>query len=54
MAYFLRYLNKEQKAQLSVLLKEHFETMPKAFELGAPEFCTFEDMYRFDRMFYLS
>ncbi|KAK0657105.1 RNA ligase/cyclic nucleotide phosphodiesterase [Cercophora newfieldiana] len=53
MAYFLRYLDKEQKAQLNALLKGHFETMPKLFELGAPEFCTFEDMFRFDRMFYL-
>ncbi|KAK0631685.1 RNA ligase/cyclic nucleotide phosphodiesterase [Immersiella caudata] len=53
MAYFLRYLNKEQKAQLNALLKGHFDPMPKQFELGAPEFCTFEDMFRFDRMFYL-
>jgi len=53
MAYFLRYLDKEQKAQMNALLKSHFETMPKLFELGAPEFCTFEDMFKFDRMFYL-
>jgi hypothetical protein len=53
LAYLLRYLNKEQKAELGALLKEHFEGMPKEFELGSPEFCTFEDMFKFDRLFYL-
>lgn len=54
MAYFLRYLNQEQTAELSRLLREHFDNeMPKEFELGAPEFCTFENMFKFERMFYL-
>ena len=53
MSYFVRYPTPEQAAELAALLAEHFEGMPKEFELGAPEFCTFENMSKFDRLFYL-
>lgn len=53
MAYFLRHLDEAQKEELGKLLMGHFESMPREFELGAPEFCTFENMFRFDRLFYL-
>ncbi|KAK1749322.1 DUF1868-domain-containing protein [Echria macrotheca] len=53
MAYFLRHLDEAQKAELGSMLMDHFQAMDKDFELGAPEFCTFENMFRFDRLFYL-
>ena len=53
LAYFLRYLTDEQKKELSVLLEGHLKSMPTEFELGAPEFCKFEDMYAYHRQFYL-
>ncbi len=54
MAYFLRYLDDGQKEDLGKLLQEHLEGgMPRDFELGAPEFCTFENMFKFERRFYL-
>lgn len=51
--YMLRYLTDGQKKELQTLLDEHFENMPKEFELGAPEFCKFDDMFEFKRLFYL-
>ncbi|KAJ7210666.1 RNA ligase/cyclic nucleotide phosphodiesterase [Mycena haematopus] len=53
MAYLLRFLTKEQDEDLRKLLMDHFDGMPKQFQLGAPEFCTFEDMFAFKRLFYL-
>ncbi|KAJ7922927.1 hypothetical protein B0H13DRAFT_1980851, partial [Mycena leptocephala] len=47
MAYLLRILTDEQDRELRELLMDHFEGMPKEFTLGAPEFCTFEDMFAF-------
>jgi len=52
-AYLLRYLSEEQERELSDLLKDHFEGMPKQLQLGPPEFCTFEDIFTFKRVFYL-
>ncbi|KAJ7935421.1 RNA ligase/cyclic nucleotide phosphodiesterase [Mycena leptocephala] len=52
-AYLLRFLTEEQDKELRKLLMDHFDGMPKQFELGAPEFCTFEDMFAFKRLFYL-
>ncbi|KAJ7924449.1 RNA ligase/cyclic nucleotide phosphodiesterase [Mycena leptocephala] len=48
MAYLLRILTDEQERELRELLMDHFEGMPKEFTLGAPEFCTFEDMFSFE------
>ncbi|KAF8208700.1 RNA ligase/cyclic nucleotide phosphodiesterase [Mycena galopus ATCC 62051] len=54
MAYLLRILTEEQDKELMKLLMDHFEEdMPKQFELGAPEFCTFENMFAFKRVLYL-
>ncbi|KAJ7610284.1 RNA ligase/cyclic nucleotide phosphodiesterase [Mycena polygramma] len=52
-AYLLRAPSKDQEKELTTLLTDHFEAMPKQFELGTPEFCTFEDMFTFKRLFYL-
>lgn len=53
-AYLLRHLSEEQKAELSGLVLDHLEDAPVEFELGVPEFCTFEDMFAFKRQFYLA
>jgi hypothetical protein len=53
MAYLLRFPSDDQKMDLSALLMDHFKGMPKAFDLNAPEFCTFEDMFAFKQLFYL-
>ncbi|KAF7357573.1 DUF1868-domain-containing protein [Mycena sanguinolenta] len=53
LAYLLRFLTAEQNQELTALFSEHFEGMPKQFKLGAPEFCTFENMLAFKRLFYL-
>jgi hypothetical protein len=52
-AYLLRHLSDEQEVGLTALLMQHWETVPKEFDLGAPEFCTFENMHSFHRLFYL-
>ncbi|KAH8891833.1 DUF1868-domain-containing protein [Thozetella sp. PMI_491] len=53
MAYLLRHLDDEQRAELTALLMDHFESMPREFELGAPEYCRFQNMFAFERLFYL-
>ncbi|KAK3335776.1 RNA ligase/cyclic nucleotide phosphodiesterase [Cercophora scortea] len=53
MAYLLRHLSDSQKSEMMALLLNHLQDMPKVFELGAPEFCTFDNMLQFDRLFYL-
>ncbi|TDZ38769.1 hypothetical protein C8035_v006591 [Colletotrichum spinosum] len=52
-AYLLRHLDDNQHRELNALLASHFENMPKHFELGAPEFCVFDDMFAFKRRFFL-
>jgi hypothetical protein len=52
-AYLLRHLTPDQHSELRTLVIDHCKTMPVEFELGAPEFCTFEDMFAFKRQFYL-
>lgn len=52
-AYYLRYLDQAEADEIATLLADHFRDMPTEFELGAPEFCTFENMSQFDRLFYL-
>ncbi|OCL04412.1 DUF1868-domain-containing protein [Glonium stellatum] len=52
-AYLIRHLTKEQKGELLALLEGHLREMPLDFELGAPEFCKFENMHAFHRQFYL-
>jgi hypothetical protein len=52
-AYLLRHLTDEQEADISRLVLDHLKDAPVDFELEAPEFCTFEDMFAFKRLFYL-
>lgn len=52
-AYLLRYPTDDQKSKLMSLLMDHFRDMPKEFELGPPEFCSFEDMFGFEPLLYL-
>ncbi|KAJ6512059.1 RNA ligase/cyclic nucleotide phosphodiesterase [Mycena vitilis] len=52
-AYLLRFLTEKQEEELSQLLTDHFADMPKQFELGPPEFCSFEDMFAFTSVLYL-
>lgn len=54
MAYLLRHLTADQERELRALVESHFEELPVEFELGAPEFCRFKDMFAFERVMYLS
>lgn len=53
LAYLLRFPTADQKAEILKLVLDHFESSTVDFELGAPEFCTFENMFAFERFFYL-
>ncbi|KAB5572766.1 RNA ligase/cyclic nucleotide phosphodiesterase [Coniochaeta sp. 2T2.1] len=52
-AYLLRNLTDEQDAEIKKLVLDHLGDAPKEVEFGAPEFCTFDDMFAFKRLFYL-
>ncbi|ARM92047.1 RNA ligase family protein (plasmid) [Rhizobium sp. CIAT894] len=52
-AYLIRFPDEEQQAALSALLHELLPGLPAEFELGAPEFCRFADMFAFNRQFFL-
>lgn len=51
--YFLRHIDGEDRTQLNELLRGVLPLVAPEFELGAVEFCTFEDMHGFPRLFYL-
>lgn len=53
MAYMVRFGSDEQKKELMEMLMEHFENMPKEVQLDLPEFCSFEDMFAYERLLYL-
>jgi len=57
LAYFLRYLDEKQEREMKDFLGAWLEKLNQGegglVELGAPEFCTFVDMFWFERMFYL-
>lgn len=52
-AYLIRHPSPAQRNGLQDLLDAALERMPAAFRLGAPEFCRFDDMFEFRRLFYL-
>ena len=52
-AYLMRYIDGEDREELNEVLAQLLQGMPLEFELGAVEFCTFENMYSFRRQFYL-
>jgi hypothetical protein len=51
--YFLRHIEGEGRRELIELLQELLPKIVPEFKLGAVEFCTFEDMHGFPRLFYL-
>jgi hypothetical protein len=53
LGYFLRYLTDDQIVELNSLKMDHFKDMPKEFELGAPEFARFEDMFAYEPLLHL-
>ncbi len=52
-AYMLRFLTDDQNKELRAFILDCLNDVPKDFELGAPEFCIFEDMFAFERQMYL-
>lgn len=52
-AYLLRRLSDEQEREVRELVLGCLEGVDGDFELGAPEVCTFGDMFAFKRVFYL-
>ena len=51
-AYIIRELSQEQSQRILQTVADWKAHQP-LLELGAPEFCTFADMFHFDRQFYL-
>jgi hypothetical protein len=57
LGYLIRWLTSEENTTFRIEMKRWRETVAKrcpVIELGSPEFCTFEDMFAFERQFYLS
>lgn len=52
-AYIIRHLSDAQRDALSAMMGEQSALLPAKFKLGAPEFCRFEDMFAFRRLFFL-
>ena len=53
LAYLLCHLDEEQHRKLSDLLQAYRSKLPDHFDLGAPEFCIFGDMFAFHRQLLL-
>jgi hypothetical protein len=53
MAYLMRYIEGKNRKMLNALFEKHLPEVQLEFELGAVEFCTYENMYAFARLFYL-
>ncbi|KAH6611563.1 hypothetical protein Trco_001583 [Trichoderma cornu-damae] len=54
LSYMLRFLGEEDHRNISSYLEGWRSKLPDTFELGAPEFCVFDDMFAFRRLFYLA
>lgn len=52
-AYSLRFFNQEDRRRITSYLDGWLSRLPRDFELGAPEYCTFYNMSAFKREFYL-
>lgn len=52
-SYMLRYLNKQEHNDIWRFLQGYISKISEYFEVGAPEFCTFDDMFAFRREFLL-
>ncbi|KAK9364826.1 RNA ligase/cyclic nucleotide phosphodiesterase [Lipomyces kononenkoae] len=53
-SYTLRFLDEQDHEKISTFLDGWCAKLPKVFELGAPEFCTFDNMFAFHRQFCLT
>ncbi|KAK3658361.1 hypothetical protein LTR56_001772 [Elasticomyces elasticus] len=53
MGYLLRYLSTEDAAKITEFLQGWQAKLPASFELAVPEYCVYDDMYAFRRVFYL-
>lgn len=52
-SYSLRRFTKEEHDEIRRYLEAYVDHLPAEFELGVPEYCTFEDMFAFPRVFKL-
>ncbi|KAJ6139799.1 RNA ligase/cyclic nucleotide phosphodiesterase [Penicillium samsonianum] len=52
-AYLMRHVDGVDRVEFNRTLTEHLASVRIEFELGAVEFCTFEDMCAYSRVFYL-
>ncbi|RUM20430.1 DUF1868 domain-containing protein [Rhizobium vallis] len=52
-AYLIRHPSETDRRELEGLLDNTTIKLPTQFELGAPEFCHFDDMFAFRRRFFL-
>lgn len=52
-AYFIRFPTDQERDDLDATLMNYMRDFPREFELGAPEFCLFDNMFEFRRQFYL-
>lgn len=53
LAYFVQVLESCKRDSLKLELEQELARCPLSFDLGSAEFCLFEDMFRFDRQFYI-
>ncbi|KAH6962025.1 RNA ligase/cyclic nucleotide phosphodiesterase [Ilyonectria sp. MPI-CAGE-AT-0026] len=52
-AYWLRHVDGEDRTELNKVFTDLLPAVDMEFELGAVEFCTFENMCAYPRLFYL-
>ncbi|KAL5089871.1 hypothetical protein Trisim1_004987 [Trichoderma cf. simile WF8] len=53
MAYLMRHIDGENRDALNEVFAQHLPALQREFDLGPLEFCTFENMYAFHRLFHL-
>lgn len=53
LGYVLRFWTPDEEVRIKAYLEGWLERLPKTFELGVPEFCVYDDMCEFRRMYYL-
>lgn len=52
-AYLLRHIDGDEREELNKVLAQHLPAVHREFEMGAVEFCTYENVLGFPRLFYL-
>ncbi|KAK0946353.1 hypothetical protein LTR29_002115 [Friedmanniomyces endolithicus] len=53
LGYLLRHLSEKEEARGAEFLQAWQIKLPPSFELAVPEYCVYDDMYSFRRMFFL-